>query len=89
MNKYTTKEQQGQHALLKNNNGVICPFTPPYPVQGSMGQLVMQHTNCNTTCPHANFENDIYSITCGCKEVNFKVEVEQKKEDVKSMFSVE
>ena len=84
MNKYTTKEQQGEHALLKNGNGVICPFTPPYPVQGSMGQLVMQHTNCNTTCPHANFEDNVYSINCGCKEII--VEIEPKEVKVKSMF---
>jgi hypothetical protein len=48
----------------------------------------MQHTNCNTTCPHANFGIDIYSITCGCKEVTFQIEVEQK-EEVKTMFSVD
>ena len=52
-----------------------------------MGQIVMQHTNCNTTCPHANFENNVYSISCGGKELIFEIEKEEEK--AKTMFSVD
>ena len=101
-NTYTLQKQGNESALVKNGNAVICPFIPPYPVQGAIG-VQMQHTACNTMCPHAYLEDTInglkedketptlneitvYSITCGCERISFEIQEPKVEVKVKTMF---
>lgn len=87
-NKYTLIKQDGGNdkVLAKNGNFVLCPFLPPFNVvitQSPINQgQSLRMSNCGTFCPHASLDNDVYSITCGCERVSFKID--NPKEETKT-----
>jgi hypothetical protein len=79
MTKYTlNKGQQGEGVLMINGNQSFCPFVDPIPMQGQVGQIQLMRLPCNTSCPHAKVEENIYTITCSGKAENLELSEEEK-----------
>ena len=61
---YTVQEtQSGDVVLLRDNKALHCPFQPAIPTQSQMGGLQLIKQECNSQCPHFNF--DIINLTDG------------------------
>ena len=45
--------QQGEKILIINDAQSVCPFVPPIPIKGSMGQVQIMRMPCSTLCPLA------------------------------------
>lgn len=58
--------QQGEKILLINDAQSVCPFVPPIPLKGSMGQMQIMRMPCTTLCPLAVlYDEDITKIIDG------------------------
>lgn len=69
-------EKGNQNDMILKINGAQsrCPFTPPFPVQGSMGQVQIVTIPCSTACPLASINDMTYEINCSSLRVTFELD---------------
>ena len=65
INTYTVvKGQMKEQNLQINGLQSICPFTQPIPVPGNVGQIQIMRMPCTSTCPHAAYDGNSWTIKC-------------------------
>lgn len=80
MPKYTIREVESKEKILEIN-GIQskCPYTPAIPIKTEMSnRMALMTVPCSSQCPHASHSDEIWMITCGGKELRFKLEAVEK-----------
>jgi len=86
----TQETQLGDITIIRDGKPMYCPYQPAIPTQSSMGGIQLIKTECNSQCPHFNFDAiniaDGFEIevnlTCGIG-VKFHIEEHVKHNPIK------